>query len=260
MFSSRSCIAAIVLGPYYNESMTTRADLPGWHSAANTLVADLRSVFGDRLRSVVAYGPHIEGHTASPLTCLALVSGLGISDLEACARHAARWHRNRIATPLVMSVTEFRSSLDAFPLEYGEIIRAHQRVYGSDPFEGVAIAQADLRRACEAQIKSHLVHLREGFIESGGEPSAIAALVTESAPAFAALLRHVAWLSGTATQERVEATREGARAAGLADRLVADVMTLEHQPALRNSDPARLFPDYVAAVEQLARAVDAWRV
>ena len=69
---------------------------------------------------------------------------------------------------------EFRTSLDAFPLEYGEIIRAHQRVFGNDPFDGVAIAAADLRRACETQIKSHLVHLREGFIEAGGEPSDIA--------------------------------------------------------------------------------------
>src|SRR6185503_17760450 len=161
-----------------------------------------------RLRSVVAYGPHVEGHAAAPLTCLALVSSLGVPDLESCARHAARWHRNRIATPLVMSDTEFRTSLDAFPLEYGEIIRSHQRVYGSDPFDGVAIAPADLRRACEAQIKSHLVHLREGFIEAGGDPSHIAAVVAESASAFTALLRHVAWLSGGTARGRDEATRE----------------------------------------------------
>src|SRR5687767_3360549 len=113
---------------------------PTWQSAAQGLVGDLRNVFGDRLRSVVAYGPHIEGHTATSLSCLALVTSHDVSDFEACARHAARWRRNRIGTPLVLSETEFQTSLDAFPLEYGEIIRAHQRVYGSDPFDGVAIA------------------------------------------------------------------------------------------------------------------------
>lgn len=240
--------------------MTTRADPPTWKSAALGLVNDLQGVFGDRLRSVVAYGPHVEGHAATPLTCLALVSSLGLPDLEACARHSARWHRNRIATPLVLTDTELRTSLDAFPLEYGEIIRAHERVFGSDPFDGVAIAQADLRRACEAQIKSHLVHLREGFIEAGGNPTAIASLVVESAPAFTALLRQVGWLSGATTRERLEATRDGAHAAGLSNGTVAGLLALEHQPAIRTSDPARLFPDYVAAVEQLARAVDAWRV
>ena len=238
----------------------TPTNPPTWHSAALGLVTDLQGVFGDRLRSVVAYGSHIEGHAATPLTCLAVVGSLGLSDLEACARHSARWHRNRIATPLVLSDTELRTSLDAFPLEYGEIIRAHQRVFGSDPFAGVAIAPADLRRACEAQIKSHLVHLREGFIEAGGDPSHIASVVAESAPAFTALLRHVAWLSGGTARGRDEATREGARAVGLSDSVVASMVALEHQPTVRTNDPARLFPDYVAAVEQLARAVDAWRV
>jgi len=233
---------------------------PTWQSAALGLVGDLRNVFGDRLRSVVAYGPHIEGNTAAPLSCLALVSSHALADFEACARQTARWHRNRIATPLVISETELRTSLDAFPLEYGEIIRAHQHVYGSDPFDGVAIAQPDLRRACETQIKSHLVHLREGFLESGGEPSAVGHLVAESAPAFTALLRHVAWLSGVATRDRVEATRAGAKAAGITDGLVADMIAFDQQMAVRTSDPARLFPEYLAAVEQLARTVDAWRV
>jgi hypothetical protein len=233
---------------------------PTWQSAARGLVGDLRNVFGDRLRSVVAYGPHLEGHRAAPLACLALVSSHGVPDFEACARHTARWHRNRIATPLVISETEFRTSLDAFPLEYGEIIRAHQRVYGNDPFDGVTIAQTDLRRACETQIKSHLVHLREGFLESGGGPAAVASVVAASAPAFTALLRHVAWLSGAPARERLEATRAGARAAGISEGLVTDMLALEQQQAVRISDPARLFPDYITAVEQLARTVDTWRI
>ena len=231
-----------------------------WQPAALGLVGDLRNVFGDRLQSVVAYGPRIEGHDATPLTCMALVSTLGVPDLEACAGQTAKWHRNHLATPLVMPETEFRTSLDSFPLEYGEIIRAHQRVYGSDPFDDVAIAQPDLRRACETQIKSHLVHLREGFLESGGEPGAIARLVVESAPSFTALLRHVAWLSGDQVKERLEATRAGARAAGISDAVVAQMIGLEQGSAIRSTDPARVFPEYIAAVEQLARAVDAWRV
>src|SRR5215216_2219067 len=161
---------------------------PTWQSAALSLVSDLRNVFGDRLRSVVAYGPHLEGQTTAPLTCLALVGSLTAADLEGCARRAAGWHRAAVATPLILPEDEFRRSLDAFPLEYGEIIRAHRRLFGSDPFAGVAIAAEDLRRACEAQVKSHLVHLREGYIEAGGHPSRIAELVRASAPGFAALL------------------------------------------------------------------------
>jgi hypothetical protein len=133
------------------------------------------------------------------------------------------------------------------------------RAFGADPFEGVTIAREDLRRACETQIKSHLVHLREGFMEAGGRPTSVANLVTASAPAFNAVLRHVAWLNGSAASGRADATREGAREAGLPDGIVSEMLALEQRSSVPTSDPARLFPDYLAAVEQLARAVDAWR-
>jgi hypothetical protein len=229
-----------------------------WKAAAESVATDLRRVFGDRLKSVVAYGPHIDGDAHAPLTCLVLVSTLTADDLHTCATHAPRWARAHVATPLILPEQEFRRSLDAFPLEYGEIIRAHQRVYGDNPFDGVQIAPADLRRACETQIKSHLVHLREGYIESAGRPSAVSELVTASAPGFTALLRNVARLNGVVTGDRTDATRRGARAASLSERVVDDVLALEHKPGNSGVDAARLFPDYLAVVEQLARAVDTW--
>ena len=164
-----------------------------------------------------------------------------------------------MATPLILPESEFRRSLDAFPLEYGEIIRAHERVFGENPFLNVVIAPDDLRRACETQIKSHLVHLREAFIESGGRPGAVASLVRASAPGFTALLRNMARLTGVLTPDRAEATRVGARAAQIPEALVADILSLEHRSSMPTVDPARLFPEYLAAVEQLARAVDTWR-
>ena len=230
-----------------------------WRHAAAALVTDLRRVFADRLRSLVAYGPRIEQAGDGPLTCLALVDSLTIGDLEACAAMAPGWDRHGLATPLILPEEEFRRSLDAFPLEYGEIIRAHERVFGDDPFAQATIAREDLRRACETQIKSHLVHLREGFVEAAGEPRAIANLVTASAPAFAALLRHVAHVTGSSAAGRAEATREGARAAGLPDGLVSELLSLEQRSAIPTTDAARLFPTYLAAVEQLTRFIDTWR-
>ena len=79
------------------------------------------------------------------------------------------------------------------------------------------------------------------------------------APAFGALLRNVARLSGVNSSSRMEATLEGARIAGLPERVITDVLALEQPASIPQSDPARVFPEYLAAVEQLARAVDAWR-
>jgi hypothetical protein len=231
-----------------------------WRPAAAALVADLTRIFAGRLRSVVAYGAGVEGDGDAPLTCLALVDSLTLGDLDACARLSAHWERQRIATPLLLPEHEFRRSLDAFPLEYGEILRAHALVFGADPFEGTAIAPEDLRRACETQVTSHLLHLREGYVEAGGRPQAVADLVATSAPACAALLRNVARLGGGTAGDRAGATLDGARAAGVADGIVGDVLALERRPAIPTTDAARLFPEYLAAVEHLARVVDRWRM
>jgi hypothetical protein len=230
-----------------------------WQTAAESLAKDLRRVFGERLRSVATYGPHVEGDTSAPLTCLALVASLTLEDLDACAKLSSHWERSNVATPLVLPESEFRRSLDAFPLEYGEIIRTHHVVYGNNPFLDIAIAQDDLRRACETQIKSHLVHLREAFIESGGRPGAVASLVTASAPAFTALLRNVARLNGVLTSDRGDATRLGAQAVHIPEQLVSDLLSLEHSSGMVAVDAARLFPEYLAAVDRLAHAVDTWR-
>ncbi len=230
-----------------------------WQALGASLTADMQGVFAARLRSVVAFGARVDGQDEAPLSTLALVATLTADDLEACARLAAGWRHAGLATPLVLPEDEFRASLDVFPLEYGEIIRTHERLHGPDPFVGLAISPEDLRRACETQIKSHLLHLREGFIESRGRLAAVAALVTTAAPAFASLLRNVARLDGVETRDRQQATREGASRVGLPDATVNAILALERPSSMPMTDPARLFPDYLAAVEHLARTVDTWR-
>ena len=230
-----------------------------WQPAADTLARDLGGIFRGRLLSIVVYGGQVDGNATAPLQALALVSSLTAGDLEACAQLSSNWTRGGIGTPLVLPDSEFRASLDVFPLEYGEIVRAHMLVYGSDPFAGVTISPGDLRLACEAQAKSHLLHLRQGYVQTGGRLPAVARLVSQSAPAFAALLRNVGRLTGVQTADRMEATRQGARAAGLSTDTVDAILALESPSALPASDPARLFPDYLAAVERLSAVVDQWR-
>ena len=233
---------------------------PPWRGAVNALVGDLQRIFDDRLQSVVVYGSQAEHDGGEdPIHCLALVQSLSAADLEACSGRASSWARHGLATPLLLPIDEFRRSLDAFPLEYGEIIRAHHLAFGDDPFAGAVIARDDLRRACETQVKSHLLHLREAFIEAGGKPHAIAEVVTASASAFAALLRHVARLNDVSATDRTHATQEGARLAGLPDSVVTAILALERPRAVASTDAARLFADYLAAVERLATIVDTWK-
>ncbi len=217
---------------------------------------DLQHIFGDRLQAFVAYGP---AH-AAPAPNLALVRTLTSDDLAACAARATAWHHAGSATPLLLTTDEFAGSLDAFPVEYGEIIDTHRLLFGADPFAGLAIRPDDLRRACEVQVKSHLLHLREDYVECGARPSAVATLVTDSAPAFALLLRRLAQLDGHAAASHGDLGAFAAHRARLDPRVVGDVLALSSGSSSAGVDPSRLFPAYLAAVEQLAHFIDSWKV
>src|SRR6478736_3651643 len=216
---------------------------------------DLQHIFGDRLQAFVAYGPL----SAAAASSLAIVGSITATDLDRCATHAAAWHRAGCATPLLLTREEFAGSLDAFPIEYGEILETHQVIFGASPFDGLEIARDDLRRACEVQVKSHLVHLRENYIECRGRQSHITALVHEAAPAFALILRRLARLDGAPADTAADLGAYAARRPGLDARAVGDVLALATHQEGAGVDTAKLYPAYLAAVERLWHFIDHWR-
>lgn len=247
---------------------------------------ELRAVFINRLQSLVAYGlkatggptavdgpkttglrgrndafrgaPH-GGHDSGARTqTLGVVDSLTGDDLKACAGHIAAWHDAGLATPLLMASDEFRRSLDAFPLEFGAILADHVVVFGKSPFEGMTVDPADMRRACEVQARSHLLHLREGYLETRGRADALALLIVQSAAPFAALLTSVARLHGLATTDEAAAGRHAERELHVSPGVVTDVVELAHVTEISSADATRIFPAYFDAVERLVKYVDGW--
>ena len=237
--------------------------------AVRALERDLRGIFGSRLQSLVIYGqggsahdahgdhgPH--GHAAAPARTLAVVASMTLDDLRASARQVERWHDAGLATPLVIGAREFEQSLDAFPLEFGAILADHLVVSGDNPFAALTVDPADVRRACEVQARSHLLHLREGFLETRGRGDALSVLILQSAPAFAALVTSLARLDGHATEDVHAAARHVERIVSLPDGPILEVVKLAKAHDLSSADAERLFAPYFDAVEKLVRCVDGW--
>jgi hypothetical protein len=208
--------------------------------AVTALNLDMREMFADRLRSVVAYA--ITDRTPeTPQPTLVIVDALTPADLRACAALVVKWHESGLATPLLLEASEFERSLDAFPYEFGAIIADHAIVSGENPFAGLQVDPADIRRACEIQARSHLLHLREGYIETQGRSDALAELIARSAAPLSALLRSVGRLKGVSA----------------ADGVLAQVAGLNGKE-LSPEAARRLFPDYLSAVEYLTNEIDRW--
>ena len=208
--------------------------------AVTALNRDMHEMFRDRLRSVVAYAV-TDRASDTPQPTLVVVDALTPADLRACAALVVKWHESGLSTPLILEASEFGRSLDAFPYEFGAILADHTIVSGENPFVGLQVDPADMRRACEIQARSHLLHLREGYIETQGRSDALAELIGRSAAPLSALLRSVARLKGISA----------------ADGVLTQVAGLNGKE-LSPEAARRLFPDYLSAVEYLTTEIDQW--
>jgi hypothetical protein len=238
--------------------------------AVQGLERELRRVFGSRLQSLSMYGlrarpahdPHDShgghGHAAPPTRTLAVIESLTADDLRACATSVESWHEAGLATPLLVAAGEFERSLDAFPLEFGAILADHVVVSGRAPFDSATVDPADVRRACEVQARSHLIHLREGFLETRGNGGALAVLVVRSAAAFAGLVSSFARLDGHAANDEATAARHVERMLGVAAGQITEVIRLAGADDISSEEAARIFPGYLDAVQRLVARVDQW--
>jgi hypothetical protein len=239
-------------------------DIP---EAAHRLARELAEIFGDRLKSLSAYGlhaPHVapssHRHPDEPrdIHTLAILDTITASDLDACARRVAAWQAAGLDTPLLLAEREFERALDVFPLEFGAILADHIVVSGRSPFQAMTVHDADIRRGCEVQARSHLLHLREGVLETRGRADALAVLIVESAAPFAALLQSLARLDGIDARDPGAVGRHAERRLNLPGGAVTSIVALAGVDEISSDEALRLFPAYLDAVEKLVAYVDGW--
>jgi hypothetical protein len=229
-------------------------------AAIQGLVGDLRTVFGARLQSLVAYGVGSPTAGEAYVRTLGLVERLRFDDLARLVPHAAEWQRRGLAVPLLLSRHEFERSLDVFPLEYGSIIANHIAIVGEHVFGDTRVADADRRRGCEQQAKSHLIHLREGFLETQGDARNVTRLIASSAPAFRTLLANLAQLEAAAVID-IETDALASiieRTIGIPKALIVEVLSAPSGLSTV-ADPTALLERYIDASERIWRYVDGWR-
>lgn len=217
--------------------------------AVTRLAADAQRVFGDRFVALVTYGADAS---------VVFASSISSEDLDALSPLVETWHHDGLATPLVMTPDEFHRSLDAFPLEYQAMLDQHTVVAGQAPFDGVSIKPDDLRRACETQARSHLIHLRQGWLHAAAHNHDLDGLLVRSATPFRVLISNVARLHGAVRATNDDLAFFAERTIGMPVGVARIVLDLEARPENVHAVRTRL-REYLIATERLWNFVDTWR-
>jgi hypothetical protein len=107
------------------------------------------------------------------------------------------------------------------------------------------------------QARSHLLHLREGYLETRDRGDAIADLLIRSSLPLAALLTSVARLNG-GSREAAAAAAEIERAIEVPAGSLSRIVALARRRDLPSDEARRLFPPYLDAVQKLTAHIDRW--
>ena len=222
----------------------------------------VEEALGGRLISLLLYGSAARsgGSSGKPrgANTLLICEPVDPSVLAALEAPTAAWTRSSHPAPIVLSLREWRTSSDAFAIEYEDIRAAHRLIAGRDPWNGISVRREDVQRQLEQELMGKLVRLRQAYLAAAGDRRRLTLLVTQSASGFFTMLRTLLRLMGKAVPDDAGGLlRAAGTAAGFATEALAPVAAhLEGRADLSLGPRDPLAAAYLAAVARTAEFVN----
>ncbi len=225
------------------------------------IVGDLKGIYGETLQSVILYGSGARGEYVagkSDINFLVVVSGDEADDLEKLLPRVPKWKTRAVATPVIMTKALIASSIDVYPVEFLNMKRHYEVVYGEDVLKGLAFESRTLRPQCERELKGKLLLLRTGFLGTEGRAEELQRLLAASITAFLSVFNALLHMQGKeAPSGRREIVAAAADAYGIdAGPFLRCIDLREGRKGLPFGELNAIFRPYTAEIAKLIAAVD----
>ena len=168
-------------------------------AAFRELMPLLARLAGDGLLELSAFGGWLVDdplYRGTPARSVAVLRRFDLHMLDQLAREGVRLGKLGLRAPLMMTPQYIAASCDTFPLELLEIRHQHVLLCGEDHFAGLQFRHADVRLQCERELKSELLHLRQGLLAAAGKYKHLGELCRHEAERATRVLRGVLYLAG----------------------------------------------------------------
>jgi hypothetical protein len=225
--------------------------------------ADVKSAFGNEIVSIILYGSGASGEYVarkSDINFLIVLSDHVIGEVSKAFPLIKKWRKSNVAVPFFMTEAYLQSSLDSFPIEFLQMKRHHQVLYGKDVLENVEISKKYLRLEGETQIKGKLLHLRREFLATLGDHHKLQKLIEATIPVFTSVFSALLQFKDLTPVRGTRAIYAQAAETFALDRdlFARVVQTARREVRLSTSDLIRLTEQYILEIRKLAMIIDQW--
>lgn len=227
----------------------------------NDFVTRLREAAGPNLESVILFGSAAAGDFHSEFSNVNLFCVLRDSSfaaLQAIAPAVKWWDAQKQPPPLFMTRGEIERSVDVFTVELIDMQQHHRVLFGEDVIQGLSIPPILHRVQVEYELREKLALLRQHLLLALGNDSRMWDLLLRSVSSFATLFRHSLMVLGRDAPVGKRASVEAlAQQIGFDPSGILQVLDIREKKSDRKKcDVSDIFARYLAAVEQVAAAVD----
>jgi hypothetical protein len=229
------------------------------------ITEDYQQIFGVHLLSIVLYGSgagedYVPGK--SDLNFLITLTDQGVERLDRALERVARWRKRNVAIPLIMTRSYLQGSQDSYPIEFLNMKRHYIVVFGADVLAELTFDRCHIRLQLERELRGKLIHLRSGYLATGGNTRKIRELIILSLPAFISLFSALLYLKNI---EIPHGKREVITTAGQAFGIDAPLF-LKCEEIRRKTDRLSsievqaVFQAYMKEVSRLCEQIDRMEV
>jgi predicted nucleotidyltransferase len=225
------------------------------------VVEDLKKIYGDGLQSIILYGSGARGDYVpgkSDINFLVVLDENAVDDLEQAQPLIPKWKKRAVALPLIMTKAFIDSSIDVYPVEFLNMKRHYEVVFGEDVLKDLLFDQPSLKLQCERELKGKLMLLRTGFLETAGKAENLQRLMAASITAFLSVFNALLHMrQKDVPRGRREIVAAVADAYGIdAAPFLRCIDLREGKKGLSLGDLKTIFHSYVTEIGKLIKAVD----
>jgi hypothetical protein len=225
------------------------------------LVNRLQSVQGPNLVSVVVYGSAIAAPgnpKRSDYEVMIITRRLAASDLRQFRPILKWWAGVGYPMPVFFTAEEFVDSLDVFPIEFRQMKRAYQVIYGQDLLTGREAAKDHLRWQTEYELRGKLLRLRSLALPASESARDMQGLMTESIVSFVRFMRPILEIMGEEPPlGRLATVREVGERLNVDTAPLVRALHLRDEPKeLMEIEVQDLFASYLNCLTEVIEAVD----
>ena len=194
----------------------------------------------------------------SDVNSIVVVDEITLEFLDFIVRLGKKYSQYGVAAPLLMTPGYIETSLDVFPIEFLNFSAIHHTMFGPDILRDLSIDRTHLLLQCEREVKSKLLWLHQGYIESLDDEKQLVVWLSNSITGYIPLFRAILFLDGHKLMLSAQDT-----AAALEKYIGLDTEIFKTIVRLKNPDTAEddeqlcnCFADYYKATQDLSKYVE----